>query len=58
MKAATRLVPDPLIVKRQLVEGDLFIRALSLGQSVNETFTGTQILHWYQTKGRLYFAIP
>lgn len=41
MKAAT--VPEPLLVQRQLVEGNLFIRASSLGQSVNEPFAGAQI---------------
>lgn len=31
MKAATHSVPEPLLVKRELVEGNLFIRASSLG---------------------------
>lgn len=58
MKAATRSVPEPLLVKRQLVAGNLFIRASSLGQSVNETFAGAQIPHCYQTKVQFYLAFP
>lgn len=37
-EAETRSLPEKLIVKRRLVEGDLFIRSSSLGQSANETF--------------------
>lgn len=56
MKAATRSVPEPLLVKRELVEGNLFIRASSLEQSANQTFA--QILHCYQTKVQFYLAFP
>lgn len=56
MKAATRSVPEPLLVKRELVEGNLFIRASSLEQSVNQTFA--QILHCYHTKVQFYLAFP
>lgn len=40
---------EPLTVKGRLAEGNLFIRASSLGQSANGTFTVAQILHCNQT---------
>lgn len=58
MKAETPPVPGPLIVQRRLVDGNLFIRASSSGQSANETFTGGQILRCYRTKFCFYFAFP
>lgn len=58
MKAATRSLPEPLLVKRQLVEGNLFIWASSLGQSVTETFASAQIPHCYQNKVQFYLAFP
>lgn len=57
MKSETRWVPDPLMVKRRQIEGNLFIRASSLGQSANETFTGAQILHCYQTSSSSGFIL-
>lgn len=58
MEAATRSVPEPLLVKRELVEANLFIWASSLGKSVNETCAGAQIPHCYQTKAQFYLAFP